>query len=257
MDDAELARRQLASQRAGMAALAEHSPGGFVAELAGGVSACVSPARPDRSVVNSVVYEEAGPLIEAIPALAVTYEDAGVSAWTVWVRPGHEEVAAALKHAGHLLDATPRLMAAPLAEMDLDPRAELDLDPDPSVLDLAHLNDAAYGIPAEGSFDTVLREPVDQGWHKYIARSDGRPAAGLFTRIHDADCWIGLVATVPEARGRGLASELLRRALREAREAGASTTSLESTKLGRGVYAGIGYRDIDEIQMWERRGSAL
>ena len=57
----------------------------------GGVTACVSPARPERSVVNSVVYDDAEALIAAIPALAVTYEDAGIAAWTVWVRPGHGE----------------------------------------------------------------------------------------------------------------------------------------------------------------------
>src|SRR4051812_23972901 len=239
-----------------MGALAEDSPGGFVAEPAPGVTACVSPARPERSVVNSVVYDDEDALIGAIPALGVIYDDAGVVAWTVWLRPGHDAAAAALGRAGHRLDATPRLMAAPMADLDLEPRREVDLDPTPTLADAAHLNDAAYGIPPEGSFDTVLRDPLRPGWHLYLAREEGRPAACLFTRTHDADCWIGLVATAPEARGRGLASELLRHALREARDAGAATTSLEATKLGRGVYAGIGYRDLAEIQMWERRGSA-
>src|SRR3954462_5160540 len=122
MDDAELARRQLASQRAGMGALAEDSPGGFVAEPAPEVTACVSPARPERSVVNSVVYDDEDALIGAIPALGVIYEDAGVVAWTVWLRPGHDAAAAALGQAGHRLDATPRLMAAPMADLDLEPR---------------------------------------------------------------------------------------------------------------------------------------
>src|SRR4051812_44777168 len=257
MDDAELARRQLASQRAAMAALAADSPGGFVVEPAGGVTACVSPARPERSIVNSVVYDDPAALVASLPALRVAYEDAGIHAWTVWMRPGHESVAAALGEAGHRLDATPRLMAASIEAMDLEQQTELDLDPEPSLADAAHLNDAAYGIPPEGSFDAVLRDPLGPGWHLYVAREGGRPAACLFTRVHDADCWIGLVATAPEARGRGLASELLRVALRDARDAGASTTSLEATKLGRGVYARIGFRDLAELQMWERRGSVL
>ena len=256
MDGALLARRQLASQRAGMAAVSEQSPGGFVAEMDGGVTACVSPARPERSVVNSVIYEDAAALAAALPALRVVYEDAGITAWTVWVRPGDEAAAAALAEAGHALDATPRMMAAPLAAMDLAERAVLDLDPQPSLADVAHLNDAAYGLPPEGSFDTVLRDPADPGWHVHLARVDGKPAACLFTRIHDTDCWIGLVATAPEARGRGLATELLRGALREAQETGAQTTSLEATKLGFGVYARLGYQDLGELQMWEHRTSA-
>ena len=256
MDDAELAQRQLASQRAGMAALADGSPGGFVLELDGGVTACVSPARPERSVVNSVLYEDPAALVAAIPALGAAYEDAGVLAWTVWVRPGDDGVAAALRDAGHRLDATPRLMAAPLGDMDLDPRADLDLDPEPSLADVAHLNDAAYSLPVDGSFDAVLRDPPAPGWHLHVARDDGLPVACLLSRLHDADCWIGLVATAPQARGRGLASELLRGALRAGRDAGASTTSLEATKMGRNVYARVGYRDLAELQMWERRRSA-
>jgi GNAT superfamily N-acetyltransferase len=220
------------------------------------VTACVSPARPERSIVNSVIYEDAGALTAALPALRVVYEDAGITAWTVWVRPGDEAAAVALDEAGHVLDATPRLMAAPLSAMDLDERVALDLDPEPSLTDVAHLNDAAYGIPPEGSFDAVLRDPAGPGWHVYVARADGAPAACLLTRTHDADCWIGLVATAPVARGRGLATELLRGALRQARDLGAQTTSLESTKLGRGVYARLGYRDLGELQMWERRTSA-
>jgi GNAT superfamily N-acetyltransferase len=239
-----------------MGAISADSPGGFVVEMDGGVTACVSPARPERSIVNSVMYEDAAALAAALPALRVVYEDAGIAAWTVWVRPGDEAAAAALAEAGHALDATPRLMAVPLAEMDLGERTVLDLDPDPSLADVAHLNDAAYGIPPQGSFDTVLRDPVGPGWHVHLARVDGEPAACLLTRIHDADCWVGLVATAPAARGRGLATELLRGALRQARETGAQTTSLEATKLGFGVYARLGYQDLGELQMWERRASA-
>ena len=256
MDGALLAQRQLASQRAGMAAVSEESPGGFVVELDGGVTACVSPARPERSVVNSVIYEDADALVAALPALRVVYDDAGITAWTVWVRPGDAVAAAALEEAGHVLDATPRLMAAELAAMDLDERVALDLDPEPSFADVAHINDAAYGLPPQGSFDAVLRDPAGPGWHVHVARADGASAACLLTRMHDADCWIGLVATAPAARGRGLATELLRGALLQAREAGAQTTSLESTKLGRGVYARVGYEDLGELQMWERRRSA-
>jgi GNAT superfamily N-acetyltransferase len=62
-----------------------------------------------------------------------------------------------------------------------------------------------------------------------------------------------LVATLPEARGRGLATALMSHALLEARERGCTTTSLQSSARGRPVYARLGYREIGVVQMWERR----
>ena len=87
-----------------------------------------------------------------------------------------------------------------------------------------------------------------------MARAGGRPAAALSLALHDGDAYVWLVATAPEARGRGLASELLRRALRAARdEAGATTTTLEATAMGEGVYRRLGYRDLGRLGMWEHR----
>jgi hypothetical protein len=43
------------------------------------------------------------------------------------------------------------------------------------------------------------------------------------------------------------------RALLDARERGCATSSLQATKMGRPVSAGLGYRDLGPIQMWERR----
>ena len=70
---------------------------------------------------------------------------------------------------------------------------------------------------------------------------------------HEGDCWITFVATFPEARGRGLASALMTRALLDARERGCSTSSLQATKMGQPVYERLGYCDLGSVQMWERR----
>ena len=61
------------------------------------------------------------------------------------------------------------------------------------------------------------------------------------------------MATVPEARGRGLARKLMTHALHEARDRGSTTTSLQATKMGYPVYAGLGYRDLGALQVGERR----
>jgi GNAT superfamily N-acetyltransferase len=250
MDDATLAARQLRSQREMYRAMGSASPGARVVEADGGVLAAVVPARPDRSVVNAVVYEDGAALVAARDTLAAVYAEAGVVAWTVWTRPGDEEVPRALAAAGHRHDAQPLLMAAAIGELDVLPRRELDLEPAPAWADAARINDACYGqdpqhsfAAAFGGFDARL----------YVARLDGEPAACAGARWHEGDCGIYFVATLPHARGQGVASELLRTALRDARAAGCETTSLEATALGAPVYERLGYRPLGRLGMWELR----
>ena len=73
--------------------------------------------------------------------------------------------------------------------------------------------------------------------------------------LYDRDCGFWFAATVPEARGRGLVSGLLHRALRDARERGCRTSTTQATAMGRPVYERIGYRDLGPIHMYERRGT--
>ena len=70
---------------------------------------------------------------------------------------------------------------------------------------------------------------------------------------HGGDCSIWWVATVPEARGHGLAPGLMRRALADGRARGCEVSTLQATKLGRPVYERLGYRGFGTIEMWERR----
>lgn len=254
VDDASLIARQALSQRGFYRMLDGASPGARVVELDGGVQAAITPVRPERSIFNAVVYDDATALEAALPALAAAYDDAGVIAWTVWVRPGDRRAAVALERAGHVLDANPALMAAALDEIDLEPRADVDLDPEPELAVAARLNDASYGIPEERTFAAALAGGVtDAAARLYIARHDGRPACTVLARPEDGDCGIYFVATAPDAQGRGLASELLRRALGDARDGGCTTTSLEATKRGEPVYTRMGYRALGNLEMWERR----
>jgi hypothetical protein len=48
-----------------------------------GVTAALVPATPDRSVINSVVYDNPELLEAALDDLAAAYEQAGIRAWTV------------------------------------------------------------------------------------------------------------------------------------------------------------------------------
>jgi ribosomal protein S18 acetylase RimI-like enzyme len=67
------------------------------------------------------------------------------------------------------------------------------------------------------------------------------------------DAFVTMVATLPHLRGRHLASDLLRAALHEARQRGQTTTSLQASKLGQGIYARLGYRPLGEVHLYEKR----
>ena len=215
-----------------------------------GVRAAVVPACPERSVVNCVCYDSAAQLAAALDDLAAIYDDAGIHAWTVWVPPADREAASLLEEGGHVLDAAPEAMGMDLTGAER-PRAGLDWTrpADPGVL--GPLNDRAYGY--HGSFERALAGLPADALTVYSADLDGKPASCLVTLECGSDCHVTLVATLPEARGRGLAGALLGHALADARERGLETSSLVATKAGRPLYERLGYRGVGAVEMWERR----
>jgi hypothetical protein len=75
-----------------------------------GVVATITPSTPDRSVLNSVLYERREALEQALERLAADYEAAGVRAWTVWVPERDREAATLLEQAGHRVEGKPASM---------------------------------------------------------------------------------------------------------------------------------------------------
>lgn len=230
----------------------EGSEGGRCIELPG-VLAGVTPAVPERSIPNSVTYRDEDALAGALDELAATYDEAGVYAWTVWVPHFHERARALLADAGHVLDANPEAMIASLEEIEAPREDDPEPDPEPRLEDLARVNDLAYGTG--DAFARMMGEGPGDPDSVYIARVDGEPAASTVSWNHGGDCSIWWVATVPEARGRGLAPGLMRRALAAGRDSGCEVTTLQATKLGQPVYEKLGYRGLAAIEMWERRKS--
>lgn len=217
-----------------------------------GVTAAVVPAAPERSVFNSVVYPDAGALERALPELAEAYEAAGVHAWTVWVPRGDTQAAELLGRAGHSFDGEPAAMVAELGELEVPDLGDLDWSAGASAADVAHINDAAYGYdgkPFVRAIETL------EGLNAYVARVDGVAACALVTAEHDGSAGVYFVATLPEARGKRLASRLLGRALLDARERGCSRASLQATRMGAPIYERLGFRTHGQIEMWERRSA--
>jgi ribosomal protein S18 acetylase RimI-like enzyme len=253
-DERELIQRQATSQRSFYRTVASSSAGARLVEL-DDVQATIVPVRPGFSFFNSVFYEDPRALERALPALALQYARAGVAAWTVWVRPGDADTSRALEAAGHVRDSAPLLMAAPIAVMDLEQGREIRLVDEPSWGDVARCNDRAYGIVEPFSMAAVFEQAEDSASHLYAVGRDGDLLSALLAREHDGDCYLWFVATVPQAQGRGLASALVRHALREASARGCTTTTLESTTAGERVYGRLGYRSFGRYELWERRAA--
>jgi GNAT superfamily N-acetyltransferase len=65
--------------------------------------------------------------------------------------------------------------------------------------------------------------------------------------------WIGMVLTDPEFRGRGLASQLMRRALEFLDGRAIECVKLDATGMGRGLYCKFGFVDECPVERWERK----
>jgi ribosomal protein S18 acetylase RimI-like enzyme len=248
--DAAAWERMLESMRVFFSSVPPSSSGGRVVEL-DGVIAGVTPVVPERSLPNSVVYRDEQDLIRALDDLAALYDDAGVLAWTVWTPEYHEHARQALADSGHVLDANPEAMIAELAEVEAPRESDPDPDPEPMAEDLGVINDLAYS--SGDAFQRLLGSGRLDPAHTWIAHFEGKPAASVVTQDHNGDCSVWWVATVPEARGRGLAPGLMRRALAAGRERGCEVTTLQATKAGQPVYERLGYRALGAIEMWECR----
>lgn len=241
----------LASFRASLRLAAQGAPDTRLLEL-DGVTAAVVPATPDRSVLNSVTYDRPEALEASLQDLAAAYEKAGVRAWTVWVPDADARVARVLEAAGHELDASPRAMFMELDRLGEAPGPEPDWSGEWDLAGAGLVNDRAYGDP-DGLWESAFGALPEGSAHLYLAHLDGEPASFVLVHDHEDDCVFWFAATVPGARGRGLVSGLLHRALRDARDRGRRTSTTEATAMGRPVYERIGYRDLGPLHMYERR----
>jgi GNAT superfamily N-acetyltransferase len=250
VDDSEGWRRLIASLAQWSRTIDGASEGMRVVESDGYVTT-ITPAVPDRSLVNDVVYWDSAELAAAYDAISDGYDAAGIVAWTVWVPDTDAETAALLADRGHALDGDPEAMVLDLdtVERPAEPAGYTrSVDP----VELARLNDDAYGMRSAFARALERLKPGD-GLYLYGVAEDGVLASGLVTFDHGDDCSVWLVATRETARGRGYAGALMGHAMADARERGRTTSTLQATDLGRPVYDRLGYRSLGEIQLWEKR----
>ena len=159
-------------------------------------------------------------------------------------------------------DLTRRLRARGFVEAEPEYGMSIDVAaaPPPAVA-VDHVTDAAgldaflevmagaYGW-SDGGRSSVWAElyrspliPPDAPWRHVVVRHDGRPVAcaSLFTT--EGHAFVTNVGTIPAARGAGHGTAATLAVLEIARRLGHARASLTASRMGRGVYARIGFQE--------------
>jgi GNAT superfamily N-acetyltransferase len=212
-----------------------------------GAGSLLTPHVPERSLLNAVIYDQGADLEAAYDWLDERYRP--VDAWTVWVPENDRPTAELLESRGHKLDADPAMMVLELASFE--PPVELPDWQHGTIEQVARINEASYPWH-DGSIErALLGSSYGDDLHVYV--TEDASALGILDCHGDAS--VIFVATLAEARGRGLAGGLLAAALVEARDRGNDISTLQATKMGEPVYARLGYTRFGAIEMWEKRRS--
>jgi GNAT superfamily N-acetyltransferase len=225
--------------------LASGSPGAKVVETDGAAIATFVHS-PDREFLNNAVLargvEDLGPTLDAVER---AYASREVGRYAIWVHESEATVAHEVESRGYGHDSSTRTMAMPIADL---------ANVDTSMLDLFEPPPERFwrldGL--DGFAPNLSAEPA----HFYIARLNGEDAAMLMAFDHGGDCGIYMVGTHATARRRGLATALSAHAIKQARERGCTTASLQSTAMAEGVYARVGFRDLGRFHEYTPTKSA-
>jgi ribosomal protein S18 acetylase RimI-like enzyme len=213
-----------------------------------GLIASVVPSAPDSPTLNAAVAIDADQAPVHLDELRRRYRDARVRRWGVWLDSRASLAAQALAQAGMVVTT-----ASPGMGARIDDLQTAETEPTPADLPtVGRVNDLAYGN-YDGRLERTLAPLPNGVLRGYRVDHDGKPAAVALALHHDEDCGVSFVATVPKARRRGLASEVMRQALQQAKERGCTTTTLQATDVGERLYRALGYRHLCVMQLWELR----
>ena len=99
---------------------------------------------------------------------------------------------------------------------------------------------------------TRLGDRPDGAARVFVANLDGRPVATAVAVLDGDAVGVYNVATLPDARGRGLGGAITLAALLDARSRGATLGVLESSEMGYSVYRRIGFREAGRFRILTR-----
>lgn len=115
----------------------------------------------------------------------------------------------------------------------------------------AHIFTVGYGLPSDWE-DSVLdlwtKMGLDFPMRNYLGYWNGKPVSTSTLFLGGGNAGIYCVATLPEARGKGIGAALTLKPLQEAREMGFRIGTLQSSEMGFNVYQRLGFRHLCQIE---------
>jgi GNAT superfamily N-acetyltransferase len=245
MSDVDLYSRGLRTLTASWEETVNGSEGAAVERFDGGAAA-VFPVDPERRFYNNAVIDRnsaSSKRRRALVAIEAAYAAAGVNHFAIWAHESDKPLRADLEQRGYTLRESTRAMAMALDEIRV-PRREVNLAPAEW-----HEHLRIIGAPPE-----LLRGADLSAFQLLVARLDGESVSTAVAFDHDGDCGIYDVATLEQARNRGLATALTALQLHDAITRGCRTASVQSTPMGERVYLAVGFRDLGRIVEYSPAG---
>jgi GNAT superfamily N-acetyltransferase len=213
-----------------------------------GLVASIVPNAPDSPTLNAAVALDPDTAPEHLDELAQRYSKARVRRWGIWLDGSATNAAQALNDAGMMVTAASPGMGASLNDLQTDGDRPHEAD----LATVGRVNDLAYGN-FDGRLERTLTPLPNGVLRAYRVDLAGRPASVALALHHHTDCGVSFVATIPKARRQGLATQVMRQALQDARTHGCTTTTLQATEVGERLYVNLGYRRLCVMQLWEQR----
>jgi ribosomal protein S18 acetylase RimI-like enzyme len=177
------------------------------------------------------------------------------------------DLAGRLVRRGWIHDEDLPWMAAPIARL-LEPGPEpppglvveaVD-DDDAQARWLSVMSDG-FGMGADGReamarLASAVGYGKDRPWRRFVGSIDGRPVGSAGLMVTDRVAGVYNVATVPDARRRGVAQAMTAVALREGMRRGFEVAVLGASAQGYGVYRRMGFAEICRVGLYDWRPPA-
>jgi ribosomal protein S18 acetylase RimI-like enzyme len=195
---------------------------------------------------NAIVLNSCDPPMTIARQVASIYAAAGVSHWALWLPSpvadldAGDDVVEVDDLPGLRRDTTTLVMQATLS-----PGLRLnDAVVRTSVATATRAGDEPVHV---GDLEEPDQVPGLSAW---VMVEGNYAIAGAWSFLRERDCGIYAVGTVPGWRRRGIARALTEHALSDAVRRGARTATLQSTRMGRRLYEGIGFEPVGRYEEW-------
>lgn len=179
--------------------------------------------------------------------------------WRVSAAAASGAIKAQLEQAGLQLQGSDPAMLADLSEPPPPPQVDglkiETVDGQAARYDWAWLTCDAFELgekvrKAMSECEAAIPESELTGQKRYIGYLDGKPVA-VSSLVLAADlAGVYAVATLPEARSRGIGTAMTLHAMMEGKHGGAKSAVLTASEMGKSVYERIGFSTIYEYDLY-------